>query len=249
LSRAIWGNAREPRPNKTTYRCYGNRRPPARRRRGRSNAAGRDLHRCDLGRPRWGEGIGYRARRVAAFLTQQMIPFFRIYGYDYEVAREKERQGDGRQQKVRKQRHETSTKLLKTNDSAKWLIQRYQVNQRLRGPFAKRFISPDEICSFVSRRGRTGWSREFGVASDSEMAPQPVEIPQNGLGNGTGRCHPFAAAAGSGVSASRTMSLSATSFASSASRSGSAIRPRVEAIQRCWTAIAFSAIRRPASVR
>jgi hypothetical protein len=85
--------------------------------------------------------------------------------------------------------------------------------------------------------------------ADSQMAPQPFEIPQNGLANRKGRPYPFAAAAGSGVSASRTMSLSATSFASSASRSGSAIWPRVEAIQRCWTAIAVSAIRRPASVR
>ena len=44
--------------------------------------------------------------------------------------------------------------------------------------------------------------------------------------------HSFAAPAGCGVYASRTMSLSATSFASSASRSDSAMRPSVAATQR-----------------
>jgi hypothetical protein len=49
-----------------------------------------------------GEGTGHRARRVAAFLTQQMLPFFRIYGYDYEVALEEERRQSGANRKVRK---------------------------------------------------------------------------------------------------------------------------------------------------
>jgi hypothetical protein len=68
--------------------------------------------------------------------------------------------------------------------------------------------------------------------ADSEMAPQPLETPQNELANGAGLAHSFAVAAGSGAVCSRTMSRSAISRVSSASRSPSVIRPRVEAIQR-----------------
>jgi hypothetical protein len=110
-----------------------------------------------------------------------------------------------------------------------------------------RFTKRNLFFRFAAQARRMG--KIFRRHSDSLNGPQPFEIPQNGLGNGCGLSHPFVAPVGSGVSASRTMSLSATSFVSSASRSGSAIRPRVEAIQRCWTAIAVSAIRRPASVR
>lgn len=61
--------------------------------------------------------------------------------------------------------------------------------------------------------------------------------------------HPLAAVAFDRSSCSRTMSRSAISCVSSASRSAPFMRPRVEAIQRCWTASAFSAISRPDSVR
>ena len=54
----------------------------------------------------------------------------------------------------------------------------------------KRLVSPDEIC--LSFRGAGGPDDRDGlaVATDSEMAPQPVEIPQNGLVNGRGLLTP-----------------------------------------------------------
>jgi hypothetical protein len=100
LSRAIWGNARE-------YGIVGIH----------TGAISSELA------PFGGvteSGIGRQAR--AAFLTRQILPFFRIYGYDYEVAREKERSRDRRLTESAKERNETPVKPLKTNDSAKWLI-------------------------------------------------------------------------------------------------------------------------------
>ncbi len=80
----------------------------------------------------------------------------------------------------------------------------------------------------------------------SQMAPQTLEIPQNQLANGAGLARRFGALAGSAFPPPQQYSAS---FAPSATKAGSAMRPSVEAIRRCWKAIAFSTIRRPASVR
>jgi Aldehyde dehydrogenase family len=65
-------------------------------------------------------GIGREAR--AAFLTRQMLPFFRRYGYDDEVGLENERSRDRCLTESAKRAKRTPVKPLKTKDSAKWLI-------------------------------------------------------------------------------------------------------------------------------
>jgi hypothetical protein len=74
LSRAIWGNARE-------YGMVG------------INTGAISSELAPFGGVTE-SGIGREAR--AAFLTRQMLPFFRIYGYDDEVGLENERSRDRR---------------------------------------------------------------------------------------------------------------------------------------------------------
>ena len=129
-------------------------------------------------------------------------------------------------------------------------------------PIPRSMRGPDWQVSLFSRRGRSAGPRPMrhrreirlqGVGEAAANAPStPRSLRIGGDRAAASRfCPPHASAAlGRGeLSSSRTTSRSATSWVSRASSSLSDMRPSVEAIQRCWTMIAFSAVARPVSVR